>query len=78
MRVDLRRHQVFVAQHCLNGAKVRTSLQEIRREGVPEHVGGDPLSGDPRLSRNAADSLEEILTRHGPPPSGQEQRLDLS
>ena len=37
--VDLRSRRAGMAQQFLHHAKVRASLQHMRREGVPERVG---------------------------------------
>src|SRR5215469_17308761 len=47
VRVDLRRRQVGMPEHLLHGAEVSPTLEEMRRERVPERVRGHPL-GDPR------------------------------
>ena len=41
VRVALRRPEVGVAEHLLHGAEVRSALEEMRRERVPEEVGVD-------------------------------------
>ena len=35
MRVDLRRRDVRVAEHLLDGTDICTILNEVRREGMP-------------------------------------------
>ena len=45
--VDHRRPEVAVAEEHLDGADVRTALEQVGGEGVPEGVAGDPL-GDSR------------------------------
>ena len=38
VRVDLRRGEVGVAEHHLDGAQVRAAFEQMRGEGVPQHV----------------------------------------
>src|SRR5580765_832545 len=38
MSVNLRGRQVRVAEHGLNGAQIGATLEQIRREGMTEHV----------------------------------------
>src|SRR5262245_56601915 len=38
MRINLRGRQVRVAEHHLDRAEIRAALQEMRREGMTEHV----------------------------------------
>jgi hypothetical protein len=38
VRVALRRPEIGVAQHLLHGAQVRASLEEVRRERMPQKV----------------------------------------
>src|SRR5689334_4355919 len=47
MRVDLRRRQIRMTEHRLDGAQVCSALQQMGREGVPQHVRaeGRPESG---------------------------------
>ena len=41
MCVDLGRRDVGVTEHRLHRTEVRSALDEMRRERVPELVGGD-------------------------------------
>ena len=43
MRVDLRRGNVRVAQHLLNGAQVRTVFEQVHGERVAQRVRRDVL-----------------------------------
>src|ERR1043166_7070465 len=38
VRVNLRRRQVRVPEHCLNGAQIGAALEQMRRKRVPQHV----------------------------------------
>ena len=38
MRVDLRRHNIRMAEHHLNRPKIRTAFEQMRRKRMPEHV----------------------------------------
>ena len=46
VRVDLRRADVRMAQHLLNGADVRAVLEQVRREAVAEDVRRDAVRRD--------------------------------
>ena len=39
MGVDLRRRNLRMPEHHLNGAQVRTSFEKVRCKGMPEHMG---------------------------------------
>ena len=38
VRINLRRRQVGVAQHHLDGAQVGTAIEQMRRKRMPQHV----------------------------------------
>jgi hypothetical protein len=38
MCVDLRRREIGVTQHHLDGSEVRTALEEVRRKRVSKHM----------------------------------------
>src|SRR5262245_17458980 len=38
MRINLRRREVRVSEHHLDGAEIRAALQEMRRKRMTEHV----------------------------------------
>ena len=46
MRVDLRRTDVGVAKHGLQGPQVRASFQQMRGKSVAQHMGADPFGRD--------------------------------
>ncbi len=48
VRVSLRGREAGMAQKFLNGTKICTALQQVRREAVPQAMGTQPL-GDCRL-----------------------------
>jgi len=44
MGIDLRGRDIRVAQHHLDGSKVRTPLKKMACERMPKKMGGDPLA----------------------------------
>jgi len=46
MGVDLRRADIGMAQHGLQRAQVCAALQQMRGEGMAQHMGADPLRRD--------------------------------
>ena len=53
MRVNLRRHQMRVAQQFLHAAQVRARIQQMRRVTVPQLVRRE-LRVQPRRSQDAS------------------------
>ena len=43
VRVDLRRRNVDVSEHLLDGAQIGAALEQVRREGVTQRVRRDGL-----------------------------------
>ena len=39
VRINLRRRNIGMAEHKLNGAQIRAALQKVSRETVTQHVG---------------------------------------
>ena len=62
VRVDLRRGQIGVTEHHLNGAQIGAALEQMRRERVPQHVRAQGLR-QTRLPRVALQNLPEPDTR---------------
>src|SRR4051794_39444947 len=62
VRVDLRRGDVRVAEHLLQGAQVAPSGQQVGGEGVAEGVRAH-LVLEPGRARVALDDLVEALAR---------------
>ena len=54
MGVDLRRGDVGMAEHRLDGAQVGAALQEMAREGVAQRVRRDRARGCPRAARSSS------------------------
>jgi hypothetical protein len=46
--VELGRREIGVAKHLLDASEIRTALEQVGRERVPEQVGVDPLGLEPR------------------------------
>src|SRR5512136_1327946 len=62
--IDLGGGDVGVAQHHLDGADVRTTLQEVGGKGVAQGVRGNLLA-DSRSESISPDHLPKRLTREG-------------
>ncbi len=54
MGVDLRRRDVGMAEHRLDGAQVGAALEEMAREGVAQRVRRDRARGCPRAARSSS------------------------
>jgi hypothetical protein len=67
MGVDLGRRDIGMPQHRLQRAQIRAAFQQMRREGVAQHVRAHAIGRDPRLRRQRADQLIE--------PHAREMRL---
>jgi hypothetical protein len=50
-------------------------FQEVRREGVPQHVGRHAIRREPGPAGAGPQAHEEVLPRHGAPPAGEEDRI---
>ena len=48
VRVDLRGRDVGVAEELLHDAQGGAAIEQVRREGVPEHVRGDAFGIESR------------------------------
>ena len=68
MSVDLRRRQALVAEQFLNAAEVRSTVEQMRGEAVPEGVG--------RCDRVEA-CLFEILLQHTADAAGGQPASEL-
>jgi hypothetical protein len=56
--VNLCGGKIGMTEHFLNGAEVRTALEQMRREGMPQEVGVDALWVEPCLLRELAQDEE--------------------
>ena len=56
--VELRRGQIRVSEHLLNGAQVGAALEQVGGEGVAEQVGVDAARLEARLVRELAQDQE--------------------
>ena len=65
VRVDLRRADVRMAEHLLDGADVRAVLEQVRGEAVAEDVRRDAFRRDADGIGALADDLEDALPREG-------------
>src|SRR5438309_5680967 len=62
VRVQLRGGQVRVTEHFLDGAKVGATLEQVRRERVPQGVRRHPLC-EPREPGGPLDDRDRKSTR---------------
>src|SRR5262245_52576464 len=83
MRIDLSRRDVGMAEHGLEGAQIRPSLQEVACEGMTKNVGGEGLLDAGRAGMAAdngpeahprqlasAEAQEELKLRFAPSQAG--------
>src|SRR5205809_214631 len=70
--VNLRRRNIRMSQHHLQGAKVGPVLQQMGGKGMPDTMRRE-LSPNARLLSVSADDLPERLTGHARTSSGDEQ-----
>ena len=61
MGIDLGGGDVGMAQHLLDAAEIGAVVDQVGGEGVPEHVGGQPLGIQTRLDREILESLGEAM-----------------
>ena len=67
VRVDLRRRQVGVAEHHLNGAQVGAALEQVRRERMPQHVRAERRAEAGARGRTPSESSRSRRGSSGPP-----------
>ncbi len=67
MGIDLRRRDLRVPQHDLEGSKICPALQEMGRERVADHMRGQ-LCCNAGFFRPPAEQLPEPLSRQRRPP----------
>ena len=63
VRIDLRGADVRVPEHRLDEPEVRPPLQQMRRKGVAQGMGGEVL-GDPGLQGIVSEELPKPLPAH--------------
>jgi hypothetical protein len=73
--VDLGGREVRVSEHHLDRSQICAALQQVRRKGVAQHMGGDAFARNSRAQGELPEQREKILTCHRPAPSRQEQRM---
>ena len=66
MSIDLSGGNVGMAQHLLDAAEVRAMVDQVRGEGVPEHMGREPPGIDADLGRQLFQRLGEALAGQVP------------
>ena len=76
MRIDLRRGDIRVTKHHLNGTKVCPSFQEMTCEGVTEKMGADPFP-NARIPAVPLQNFPEPLTAYPLPGTANEQETAL-
>src|SRR5439155_962682 len=74
MRVELGGADASMAQQRLDHPQIRSSLEQMGREAVPEGVWRDALR-NPRCPRPALHDAPDRFTAQPPAPSADEHRL---
>ena len=59
VRIELRRRQIRVPEHLLDGAQVRASFEQVRCKRVPQEVRVDAFGLEPGLRGQAAEDEED-------------------
>src|SRR3972149_2398893 len=72
VRIDLSGGDIGVPEHELHRPEIRPMFEEVRREGVAQGVGGEPLA-DPRLGCVRPHALPEGLPRQAPAAAPQKE-----
>ncbi len=73
VRVALRRSEIRMPEHLLDGPEVRASLEQVRREGVAEQMGVNPSRLEPCLVRELSQDEECAGSRQWAATCVQEQ-----
>jgi len=73
VRVALRRSEIRVPEHLLDGTEVGAALEQVRREGVSEQMGVDPRRLEPCLVGELSQDEECAGTRQWAATCVQEQ-----
>ena len=63
--VDLGGGDIRMAQHGLDGSKVRAVLEQVGGEGVAQDVGADGASGDPGFHGIFLEQTPQLLAGQG-------------
>jgi hypothetical protein len=81
--VELRRREIGVAEHLLDGAQIGAAFEQVRREGVPQEVRMDAFGFETCLPGEAAEDQEDaragqraaagVEKQLGPPPCVEER-----
>src|SRR5207247_9488703 len=74
VRIDLRHRETRVPKHFLHSPEICSTLQQMRRKGMAQHMWGH-RPGDPGPPRVAADELPASLPGQGPAEAADEQGL---
>ena len=75
--VELRGGEIGMPEHFLNRAEIRSSLEQVRSEGVAQQVRMDPLGLEPCFPRKSAQNDEDSSARQRPAARVQEQLLSV-
>src|SRR5574341_682930 len=73
MRVDLRGGNGGMSEHCLDGAEIGTPFEQMRREGMSQHVRGNGFR-DARTPHASTQQFPKRLPRHGGPAGRHEEK----
>ena len=71
--IDLGGGNAGMPKHGLYGPQIRSMIQQMGRERMPEHMWRDGL-GNPGSSRAIFKHFPKILPTHGPTQPGEKQR----
>ena len=77
VRVDLRRRDVGVTEQELHHAQIGAVIDEMRGEGVAQHVRREALARNGARAI-APDQVPERLPRHAGAARGDEKRVGLA
>jgi hypothetical protein len=77
VRVDLGGREIAMTEQHLHDAQIRTVVEEVRRERMPQRVRRE-LLGDAGLAGISLDDVPEGLARHAIAAAGREQVIGLA
>src|SRR5947208_10459800 len=77
VRVQLRRREIGMAEHLLDGTQVGASLEQVGRERVAQEVRVDALGLEPCLAGQAPQDEEDAGARERPAARVEEQLLPV-
>ena len=78
MRINLRRRNVRVAEHHLNGSKVGPVIEQMRGERMPQHMGADRGSNAGAAAMGGQQAPETDSAYAAAAPVEEQSRLGAS